>query len=46
MSWYLKACPVCTGDLVDDDDEKGWVVCFQCAREFKKVVKKVINDKN
>jgi len=35
MKWYLRACPVCGGDLHDDIEDRGWVVCFMCARSFK-----------
>jgi len=34
MRWYLRACPVCGGDLHDDIEDKGWVTCFMCARSF------------
>jgi hypothetical protein len=34
MKWYLHACPVCSGDLHDDLEDKGWVTCFMCARSF------------
>jgi hypothetical protein len=37
MHWYLHACPVCSGDLHDDLQDRGWVVCFMCARFFKLV---------
>jgi hypothetical protein len=35
MNWYPRSCPVCTGDLHDDFDDKGWVTCFMCARTFR-----------
>lgn len=35
MNWYLRCCPVCTGDLHDDLVDKGWVTCFMCARSFR-----------
>ena len=35
MKWYLRACPVCGGDLHDDIEDRGWVVCFMCARSFR-----------
>ena len=34
MKWYLRSCPVCTGDLHDDLEDNGWVTCFMCARSF------------
>jgi hypothetical protein len=34
VKWYLRACPVCGGDLHDDIEERGWVTCFMCARSF------------
>jgi hypothetical protein len=36
MQWYRAACPVCSADLYEDLDEKGWVVCVACARSFIK----------
>ena len=35
MKWYLRACPVCGGDLHDDLEDRGWVTCFMCARSFR-----------
>jgi hypothetical protein len=35
MQWFLHACPVCGGDLHEDIEDKGWVLCFMCARSFK-----------
>lgn len=35
MGWYIRACPICGGDLHDDLEEKGWVTCFLCARSFR-----------
>jgi len=35
MNWYLRACPVCGGDLHDDLQDPGWVTCFMCARSFE-----------
>jgi hypothetical protein len=35
MKWYLRACPVCAGDLHDDLEDRGWVTCFMCARSFR-----------
>jgi hypothetical protein len=35
MAWYIRACPICGGDLHDNLDEKGWVSCFLCARSFR-----------
>lgn len=34
MKWYLRACPVCGGDLHEDLEDRGWVTCFMCARSF------------
>lgn len=34
MKWYLRSCPVCSGDLHDDLEDRGWVTCFMCARSF------------
>lgn len=34
MKWYLHACPVCSGDLHDDLEDRGWATCFMCARSF------------
>jgi len=34
MKWYLRACPVCGGDMHDDWEDPGWVTCFMCARSF------------
>jgi hypothetical protein len=31
---YREACPVCLGDLVEDELEAGWLVCVICARSF------------
>lgn len=35
MGWYIRACPICGGDLHDDPEERGWVTCFLCARSFR-----------
>jgi hypothetical protein len=35
MNWYLRSCPVCSGDLHDDFDDGGWLTCFMCARSFR-----------
>jgi hypothetical protein len=35
MKWYLRTCPVCTGNLHDDLDDPGWLTCFMCARTFR-----------
>ena len=35
MNWYLRGCPVCSGDLHEDAQDKGWVVCFMCGRTFR-----------
>ena len=34
MRWYRGGCPVCGGDLHDDLDDEGWVICFACSRSF------------
>ena len=34
MKWFLRACPVCGGDLHEDIEDRGWVACFMCARSF------------
>jgi hypothetical protein len=34
MKWFLRACPVCGGDLHEDIEDRGWVTCFLCARSF------------
>lgn len=35
MKWYLRACPVCSGDLHEDIEDRGWVSCFMCGRSYK-----------
>lgn len=35
MRWYLRACPVCSGDLHEDIEDRAWATCFLCARSFK-----------
>jgi hypothetical protein len=35
LKWYLRACPVCQGDLHDDPEDAGWVTCFMCTRSFR-----------
>jgi uncharacterized Zn finger protein (UPF0148 family) len=35
MQWFFHACPVCGGDLHEDIEDKGWTVCFMCARTFR-----------
>lgn len=35
MTWYLKSCPVCGGDLKTDEEDPGWVSCFMCGRSFR-----------
>jgi len=37
MRWRLHGCPVCGGDLHEDVEDTGWVVCFMCARSFYEV---------
>jgi hypothetical protein len=34
VKWYLRACPVCGGDLHEDLEDRGWVTCFMCGRAF------------
>ena len=36
MRWYLRACPVCKGDLHEDIEDPGFVTCFLCSRSFSK----------
>jgi hypothetical protein len=31
---YREACPVCLGDMVEDEETEGWLVCIICARSF------------
>jgi hypothetical protein len=31
---YREACPVCLGDMVEDEIDAGWLVCVICARSF------------
>ena len=31
---YREACPVCLGDMVEDEETEGWLVCLICARSF------------
>ncbi len=31
---YREACPVCLGDMAEDEHEDGWLVCLICARSF------------
>ena len=35
MKWYLRACPVCCGDLHEDIEDRAWATCFLCARSFR-----------
>src|SRR5437588_11038446 len=30
----FRRCPVCSGPVLDSLDDRGWVKCFQCGREF------------
>jgi hypothetical protein len=32
MKWYLRACPVCRGDLHDDPEKMGWEICIMFGR--------------
>jgi hypothetical protein len=35
MSWYLRACPVCGGDLFDGSEPREKIaVCFMCGRNW------------
>ena len=34
MKWFLRACPVCGGDLHEDIEDRGYVACFMCGRAF------------
>ena len=34
MKWFLRACPVCGGDLHEDIEDRGYVSCFMCGRAF------------
>ncbi len=35
MMWWLKACPKCGGDLVEEwDRSRNFIKCFQCGREL------------
>ena len=36
MRWLLHGCPACGGDLHDDVEDAEWLVCFMCARSFRK----------
>lgn len=36
MTWVLRACPHCAGDLHDDDYERGWLACTMCSRSWPK----------
>lgn len=35
MRWYLRACPVCRGDMHEDVEARGWVKCLMCGRSFR-----------
>jgi hypothetical protein len=35
MQWYLRACPVCGGDMHEDLSDRAWATCMLCARSFK-----------
>jgi hypothetical protein len=35
MQWYLRACPVCGGDMHEDASDRAWATCMLCARSFK-----------
>lgn len=34
MKWFLRACPVCGGDLHEDIEDRGYASCFMCGRAF------------
>jgi hypothetical protein len=34
MKWFLRACPVCGGDLHEDLEDEHYVTCFLCSRSF------------
>ena len=34
MNWYMRACPVCEGDLYDDAAAPGCAECLMCGRSF------------
>jgi hypothetical protein len=34
VKWFLRACPVCGGDLHEDIEDRDWVACFMCGRTF------------
>ena len=45
MQWHLRECPVCGGDLYEDDhppvailftesEKEPWCTCLQCSRSF------------
>jgi hypothetical protein len=36
VKWFLRACPVCSGDLHESIEDDGWLQCFSCAREYEK----------
>ena len=46
-TWWLKACPRCGGDLLEemDYDEDYVVRCFQCGRRLKSEDEKVLRRK-
>lgn len=44
MKWFLRACPVCGGDLHEDLEDRGWVTCFMCARSFPAADVEAIRD--
>jgi len=34
VKWFLRACPVCGGDLHEDIEDRGYASCFMCGRAF------------
>ncbi len=46
MKWFLRACPICGGDLHEDVEDRGWVACFMCARSFPSSEVQAVADAN
>ena len=34
MKWYMRACPVCGGDIFEELEDPGEGTCLMCGREF------------
>lgn len=34
MRWYMRACPVCAGDVFEDLADEGRATCLMCGREL------------